>query len=229
MRVHVLQHVPFEGIGSMADWLTKRDADIRFTRFYEGEALPEPSNLDLIIVMGGPMSVNDEDVYPWLRPEKEFLATAIRGGLPVVGICLGAQLIAAALGASVHANARKEIGWFPVEAVDHGADAFRFPPIQTVFHWHGETFDLPQGAVRLARSAHCANQAFQVGGTVIGLQFHLETTPASAREIVVNCRGELIESETVQSAQAILSVPNDHYEGINRLMAEVLACVVNTG
>src|SRR3972149_6617118 len=99
MKVHVLQHVPFEGIGSMASWLSARQASVTYTRFYESPMLPDPKSLDLVIVMGGPMSVNDETELPWLKHEKEFVRQAIWHGLSVGGICLGAQLIAAALGA----------------------------------------------------------------------------------------------------------------------------------
>lgn len=154
MRVQVLQHVPFEGIGSMAGWLSRQRADVRYTRFYEDADLPGPGDLDMVIAMGGPMSVNDENGYPWLAAEKAFVADAIRRGVPVIGICLGAQIIATALGAPVYANPVAEIGWFPVHTVDAGGDAMAFPDEQVVFHWHGETFDLPPGAVHLAFRLH---------------------------------------------------------------------------
>ena len=171
------------------------------------------------------MSVNDERAYPWLKPEKKFIDEAIRRGLPVVGVCLGAQLIAAALGAKVYANTHKEIGWFPIQALDVGADAFRFPRQATVFHWHGETFDLPSGAVRLARSSACENQAFQVGRNVIGLQFHLETTPQTAELLIQNCRGELVDGAYIQTEEAIRGVPESAYAEINKLMGLVLSYV----
>ena len=171
MKVHVLQHVPFEGLGSMAAWLSDRGAEVQYTRFFASPDLPDPGNLDLVIAMGGPMSVNDEREYPWLAAEKAFIRETVRRGTAVLGVCLGAQLIAGALGAKVFPNAEKEIGWFPVEAVAADGDVFRLPRKATVFHWHGETFDLPRGAVRIARSAGCENQAFQIGKNVIGLQF----------------------------------------------------------
>ena len=123
------------------------------------------------------MSVNDEDVLDWLRPEKQLVRDAVARGIPVLGVCLGGQLIASALGARVYPGAASEIGWFPVHGVPDVAPSFQFPPEILAFHWHGETFDLPAGAVRLAGSAACENQAFQVGRNVIALQFHLETTP----------------------------------------------------
>jgi GMP synthase-like glutamine amidotransferase len=127
-------------------------------------------------------------------------------GKYVLGICLGAQLIASAQGARVYKNPEKEIGWFPIEAVPHeDPSLFRFPSSMRVFHWHGETFDLPPGATRLARSAACENQAFQIGRRTIGLQFHLETTPDSARTLIENCRDELAGGAYVQGEETILS------------------------
>jgi GMP synthase-like glutamine amidotransferase len=225
MNVRVLQHVPFEGLGSIEAWLGARPARVEYTRFYRSPVLPDLRAVDLVIAMGGPMSVNDEREHPWLKPEKAFLKEAVGRGLPVLGVCLGAQMIASALGARVCANACKEIGWFPVRAVSTDADVFRFPPQVTVFHWHGETFDLPPGAIHLASSAGCQNQAFQIGRNVIGLQFHLETTPESADAIIRNCRAELVEGEYVQTEQALRSVSEAEYGGINRLMDEVLTYI----
>ncbi len=225
MRVHVLQHVPFESVGSMEGWLVAQGATVGYTRFYESSVLPDPANLDLVIAMGGPMSVNDEASLPWLKSEKQFILEAVQRGRPVVGICLGAQLIANALGARVYPGRCKEIGWFDIEATSAAAECFRFPKTLTVFHWHGETFDLPQGATKLASSVACENQAFQVGPNVIGLQFHLETTPESADSIIANCRHELIESAYVQSEAAMREIPAAAYARINIIMADVLSYV----
>jgi GMP synthase-like glutamine amidotransferase len=221
MKVHVLQHVPFEGLGSIEPWLTARDAAIGYTRFHEQCALPSVAGLNLVIVMGGPMSVNDELDFPWLKLEKQFIREAIQQGVPVLGVRLGAQLIASALGARVHANPQREIGWFEIEGTSSGS-VFQFPKTATVFHWHGETFDLPTGATRLARSAACENQAFQLGSNVIGLQFHLETTPESADAIIANCRNELMEDTYVHSEATIRMASPASYARINQLMADVL-------
>jgi GMP synthase-like glutamine amidotransferase len=132
-----------DDIGSIALWLAAHDAQITYTRFYQKPLLPDPKTHDLIIAMGGPMSVNDELELPWLRDEKRFIRSAIENGKPVLGICLGAQLIASALGSRVYRNPLKEIGWFPIEATPGATEGFRFPPTCDVFHWHGETFDLP--------------------------------------------------------------------------------------
>jgi GMP synthase-like glutamine amidotransferase len=228
MNVHILQHVPFEGIGSMEPWLKMQAANITSTCFYEPWKLPDVSHLDLIIAMGGPMSVNDEAELPWLVQEKEFIRAAIQQEVPVLGICLGAQLIASALGARVDAGRQREIGWFDIEAVPHAGGAFTFPPTTTVFHWHGETFDLPAGAVHLARSAACAHQAFQIGANVIGLQFHLETTPESADAIIAQCRDELVADTFVQTEAALRAVPPAGYERINALMCDVLSYLLRS-
>jgi GMP synthase-like glutamine amidotransferase len=229
MNVHVLQHVPFENIGSMASWLDARGAVLKYTRFFEDPTLPAVKGLDLIIAMGGPMSVNDESDLAWLRPEKQFVREAVARGIPVLGVCLGAQLIASALGSRVYRNPQKEIGWFQIEATPAPGDAFHFPENCTVFHWHGETFDLPSGAIRLARSAACENQAFQIGQHVIGLQFHLETTPESASAILEHCKDELVpRGPFIQTESEFREVPSTAYAEINRLMGKVLSYITNT-
>ena len=175
------------------------------------------------------MSVNDEDEFPWLVQEKRFIRDIIENGRAVLGICLGAQLIASAIGASVYRNSAKEIGWFPIQrAPSTDSSIFRFPTSLEVFHWHGETFDLPSGAILLAKSTACENQAFQLGRSVIGLQFHLETTPEAAREIVSNCRDELVASQYVQTEEVILSAKPEKYESINRIMSDVLSFLQET-
>ncbi len=146
MRVHVLQHVPFEGPGSIAAWLTARQEVVTTTRLFEaGAVLPPLSAFDVLIVLGGPMSANDEAALPWLRPEKRLLRKAIRSGKAVLGVCLWAQLMAAALGARVYPAQHKEIGWFPIQGCAPQGSGFAFPATAEVFHWHGETFDLPDG------------------------------------------------------------------------------------
>lgn len=227
MNAHYFQHVPFEDLGSIHSWLLAAGYAITRTPFFESATLPRPDQIDLLVVLGGPMSVNDEGRYPWLAVEKKFIRDIISSGKPVLGICLGAQLIACALGAKVYPNAVKEIGWFPVYGVDSGdASVFSFPQSLQVFHWHGETFDLPPQAIRIAKSDHCENQAFQWGRSVIGLQFHLETTPEAARDIVAHCREELVSSPSVQNEREILSTGRKQYQAINACMGNVLSYLV---
>lgn len=223
MRVHYVQHVPFEGLGSIGPWLAAHGHGVTGTRLSEAETFPEQSQFDCLIVMGGPMGVNDDRTHRWLRAEKQFIRTAVDGGKRVLGICLGAQLIASAMGAAVSRNEVAEIGWFPITTVPNPADSvFQFPSSLEVFHWHGDTFEIPNGAKRLAESAGCLNQAFQIENRVIGLQFHLETTPASAAEIISHCRDEIQPARYVQDEDTMLGVQAERYEAINGVMADVL-------
>ena len=127
LRIHVLQHVPFEGLGAIEAWLLERRADIHYTRFFDGDPLPPHDAVDLLIVMGGPMSVNDEVRLPWLEPEKRFVREAIERNIAVLGVCLGAQLIASALGSRVYSGPAKEIGWFPIQRAPEAEGTFRLP------------------------------------------------------------------------------------------------------
>ncbi len=223
MRIHWFQHVPFEGLGSIEHWIKSRGYSLRHTPFFHSSTLPALEDFDFLIIMGGPMSVRGEDQFPWLIPEKQLIRRAIEAGKRVLGVCLGAQLIASALGARVFPCPQKEIGWFPIRGVASPDETlFRFPEQEVVFHWHGETFELPAGAQRLAESEGCANQAFQIGKTVVGLQFHLETTPEAAQELVTHGRHELVPAPFVQSAEEILAAPPQRYRRINRLMEQVL-------
>lgn len=237
MKVHVLQHVASEGLGSIEAWLADRGAEVTFTCFFESAALPDVRGYDLVIALGGPMSVNDEEALPWLRAEKMFIRAAIDAGKAVLGICLGSQLIANSLGARVFlnlqkGNAQKEIGWFPIFGLNNSENTFRFPAVSNVFHWHGETFDLPVGSVHLARSAACENQGFQWRDRVIGLQFHLETTPDSARAFVEEDNRaeegarELVPGAYIQTADEMLAAPAENYAVINALMVDVLSYLI---
>ena len=210
MRVHVLQHVPFEGPGRLADGLAARGAQLRTSRLWAGDPLPAARELDWLVALGGPMSANDEATLPWIAEEKRLLADAVRAGRRVLGICLGAQLLAAALGAAVRRNPEREIGWFPVEPAPEAAAspfASLFRGRLEAFHWHGETFELPPGALPLARSAACARQAFCLGPRVVGLQFHLETTPEGARALAEHCAGDLAPGAFVQTPAEMLRDP----------------------
>lgn len=196
MNIHYLQHVPFEGLGSIATWAEEGRHRVSATRLYLGEPLPDPASLDLLVVLGGPMSVHDQHLHPWLREEKRFLEAAMRRSLPTLGICLGAQLLATVLGSRVYGNRHREIGWFPIEKTEAAGTSryfSTFPASLPVFHWHGETFDLPAGAVHLARGAACEHQAFSYGDSLLALQFHLETTPQGVVALLDHCREDLVE------------------------------------
>jgi GMP synthase-like glutamine amidotransferase len=207
LRVHYLQHVPFEGLGSIGPWLTARRAQVSSTQLYAAPTLPPLAEFDALIVMGGPMSVNDEQLLPWLEPEKRFVAAAIDAGKTVLGICLGAQLIAAARGAPVRANGAREIGWHPLERVADSPFGHLVAPPGHAFHWHGETYALPAGAQRLARSAACEQQAFVLGDRVLGLQYHLEMTLSGAQALCTACAEELAPAPYVQSSAEMLREP----------------------
>ena len=225
MRIHCLQHVPFEGPAGIADWTEARGHELSVTRLYTGAAPPSPDAFDWLVVMGGPMGVHDEAEHPWLVPEKALLFEAIAAGRTIIGVCLGAQLLAGALGARVYRNAEKEIGWLPIELTGEGRASSLFgflPGSIVVFHWHGDTFDLPPGAVHLARSQGCANQAFVWDGRVLGLQFHVETTPESLRALVEHGADDIVPGPYVQSAERMLAASGEDFERINGALFGVL-------
>ncbi len=180
----LLQHVAFEGPGALAGAIADAGADLTILRMDRGDSLPHPdavTDLAGLIVMGGPMSVQDD--LPWLADERTLLRATVESGLPVLGVCLGAQQLAAALGATVARGPAPEYGVGEVHlTTDAIADPVFAPapsPLPCV-HWHGDTFDLPQGAVRLAGNAAYENQAFRVGDRAYGLQFHVEVTAGLA-------------------------------------------------
>jgi GMP synthase-like glutamine amidotransferase len=224
MNVHYLQHVPFEGLGSMEAWLQERGHNITATQLYNKETLPGVDEFDWLIVMGGPMGVEDQAIYPWLTAEKALIKQALEQNKIVLGICLGAQLIADVLGAYIIKNTHSEIGWFPIKlsteakATELGK---ALPDNFDAFHWHGDTFAIPEQAIPLASSEACLNQGFILDNRVIGLQFHLETTRESALDLTIHCKNELDNSRYVQTADEILGDP-ERFKGINQIMAVVL-------
>lgn len=224
MRAHYLKHVPFEGLGSMLPWFRDRGWEISLTELYGGQPLPPVDQIDWLIVMGGPMSVNDESKYDWLKDEKKFIGEALRAAKPILGVCLGSQLIANVLGSPVYKNPEPEIGWFPIqrsaEATTHNLGRL-FPQQAEVFHWHGETFDLPHGTLHLARSQACENQAFAYGDRVLGVQFHLETTRQALEDLTHGCADELIDRPFIQSANKMLS-DHSRFTRLNSLLDPIL-------
>jgi GMP synthase-like glutamine amidotransferase len=194
IRIHAFLHVPFEPLGWIELWARSRGHFLTTTHFFEDPEPWVPDEYDLLVIMGGPMSANDDSIYPWMRWEKETIKKAIDGGKTVLGICLGSQLIANVLGSRVYPNPHKEIGFFPVSLTEEGKKhslLSSFPETFMAFHWHGETFDLPEGAIHLFRSEGCTQQGFLLDGRVLGLQFHLETTPALMNNLLEHSRKDL--------------------------------------
>jgi len=231
MNVHYLQHVPFEGLGSMETWFKNQGHTITVTHLYKNEELPSIEDIDWLIVMGGPMGVEDQAIYPWLTEEKAFIKQAIDQNKIVLGICLGAQLIADVLGAYIVKNSFREIGWFPIQLSKEAKASelgTALPNNFDVFHWHGDTFSIPDHAIPLASSEACLNQGFILNEKIIGLQFHLETTAASALDLTIHCRNELDNSQYVQTAEEILDKP-ERFEKINKIMKAVLSCLEASG
>ena len=224
MRIHYLQHVPFEGLNGMEPILKKKGHELSSTHLYNNQSLPLVQDIDWLIIMGGPMNIYEEKLYPWLNREKQFIKEAINAGKIVLGICLGAQLVADALGAKTYKNKYQEIGWFNINKSSEAENTIlstAIPEQIEVFHWHGETFDIPEGAIALAKSEACENQGFIMGDRIVGLQFHLETTLISAQELIKNCRGQLDGSTYVQSENEILS-NIQRFNNLKHVMASVL-------
>ena len=185
MRLAVLQHIACEHPGVFSEVIAQRGVEAVAVELDEGEALPDWRGFDGVVAMGGPMGASDEGEHPWLAAEKRWIGEAVEAGRPFLGVCLGVQLLAAALGARVYEAPEPEVGLLDVELSPAGRDDPLFAGIDdpiVSLQWHGDTFDLPDGAVRLASSPLVANQAFRAGETAYGVQFHLEVTGEMARE-----------------------------------------------
>lgn len=224
MNIAIFQHVPFEGPAKIETWAKEKGHKLRHARFYEDPTIPLMKSVQGLVIMGGPMGANDEEKYPWMAREKKFIRKALEEGLPVLGVCLGAQLMASVLGAKVYPNKEKEIGWFPIELTLEGLESGLLGgvPALEVLHWHGDTFDLPVGATRLAKSRACLNQAFGWGPRALGLQFHLEMGEAELKAITENCGEELnAKGNYIQSAQVILDA-SEKISNLEPLLEHVL-------
>lgn len=224
MRIHYLQHVPFEGPGCIEGWAKTAGHRIAATRFYLDEPLPNITDMDWLIVMGGPMSIYDDAALSWLAAEKRLLREAIEHKKIILGICLGAQLLADALGAKIYANRHKEIGWFNVRKFKTGQQSgwdTLFPDTIEAFHWHGDTFDIPAGAEHFLQSAGCKNQGFALGERILALQFHLEITKSGAESLIIQCGHEIDNGRFCQKPEMMLA-NSDRFEKINLLMFRIL-------
>jgi len=225
MHIHYLQHVPYETPGTIARWAEEQNHDITGTHFYRAERLPDGNSIDALVVMGGPMGVHDEDDYPWLVREKEFIGECIRQNKKVLGICLGAQLIADVLGADVEPMDYKEIGWFPItwtpQARNHGLLSF-LPEQQQVLHWHGDRFVIPDNALPLAESEACANQGFLIDDHILGLQFHLEMTKQGLADLIANSKQELKTAVGPWVQQPGEMLQEEHFSDTHNTMRNLL-------
>jgi GMP synthase-like glutamine amidotransferase len=225
LRLQVFQHVAHEGLGSLEPVFLAQGATIAYTRLFAGDLPPETSTYDFLVVLGGPMNVYEIDLHPWLSSETVAIRAALDAGKPVLGLCLGAQLMSVALGGVVTRNAHREIGWWPVEKNPGAGDPFVtdcFPERFMTFHWHGDTFSIPPGARGLYRSEACAHQGFAWGDRAVGLQFHPEITPRDIvkwiAESVAEGGGDLEPGPYVQSPTTMHGTPGD-FAGNNEWMS----------
>ncbi|MBN1866616.1 type 1 glutamine amidotransferase [Candidatus Sumerlaeota bacterium] len=224
LRIHYVQHVPFETPANIAEWARERGHPLTGTRPYAGETLPSPESVDWLVVLGGPMSVHDVGECPWLADEKRFILEALSKGCGYLGICLGAQILADALGAHVAPNRHKEIGWHPVTLTPEATRCSLFRGWADrfiAFHWHGETFAVPEGAIPLASSEACVNQAFAWGDRALALQFHLEYSRSSIEAMFDSADDDLDSGPYVQSREAILAQA-DRVEQTRELLYRLL-------
>ncbi len=220
MKIHYLQHVEYEPPGLIIDWAEEKKHKLSFTKFHLNEKLPTNIDFDLLIIMGGPMNIYNYVEYPYLQEEKIFTKKVIDREISVLGICLGAQLIANVLGAKIEPNNEKEIGWFPIQAVENNCSSELNAIISTdspVFHWHGDTFGIPKSAERIAQSLVCKNQAFVYNKNVFALQYHLEMSKTSLKALIENGRDELIEAPYIQTEEEIWSNINYLYSTNKKL------------
>lgn len=222
MKILCLKHIAFEGPATFALWAQTRGHELEVVAVYQNQPLPAPETFDALLVMGGPMNIYEDAIYPWLAKEKTTIRGAIAAGKHVIGVCLGAQLIAHTLGASVQSGADKEIGWFPIHPNDDCPAAIPLPEELRVLHWHGDRFDIPSGAKPIAFSEACANQGFLYRDRVLALQCHLEMTPQSLALLIAACSNELIDAPTIQSAKTMLAEPDATYEAMQTVLFEML-------
>ena len=230
MRWHCIQHLPGEGPGHAADWLAAHGHSLTFTRLFEPEPeFPAITEFDGLIVLGGAMSVHDEGEFPWLMAEKAFLRKVLRAGKITLGICLGAQLLALALGGEVKRNHEPEIGFwtvrFSARALEHPL-LRGWPEKAAVLHWHSDTFTVPPGGQRVGMSAGCATQGFVWGDGIVGLQFHPEMGVEMVEQLMAAENHEQAEEqEFVQTAGQIRARLKSVWKG-RKLLESLLANLV---
>ncbi len=225
MNIHILQHAEWENIGELDKWLDSKNLTYSTTYLYKGEKLPN-QKVDFLIVMGGPMGIFDDENYIWLKEEREFIKNTISSNAKVLGICLGSQFIADALGAKVYPGKEKEIGFFNIsKAIDHPITE-KLPNSFEVFHWHGDTFETPKNAINLFSSEPTKNQGFIYDNRVIALQFHLEVGQKEINGFVENGISELIESKYIQHKDIIINHNFNFYKS-NSYLFYILDYIFN--
>lgn len=239
IRIHALYHVDFEELSFIKQWADNRGHLITVTRFYENDPLPAQDSFDWLVVMGGPMSIHDESDFQWLADEKAFIQQSINDGKTVIGVCLGAQLIADSLGAKVAPSGIKEVGWLPIQLTEQGLAHPLLADLPrnefTVFHWHGDGFECPKGATPIATSHTWANQGFiyqtpkhaELDTWVIGWQCHFEVTNKSMVDMVSHGQTYIQEAmidypDSVQAADEILALGDTYMTDNNAWLSTML-------
>ena len=223
----VLRHVPAEGLGLLGNVLREQGIHHRYLDLPRGE--PPPKDIRAVgglIILGGPMAVYEADRHPFLRQESALVERALTAGRPMLGICLGAQLIANLLGARVYAGDRREIGWAPITLTDDGRDDRVFGLIEpecTVFHMHGDTYELPADAKNLARSKHYEQQAFRWGDLVYGLQFHLEFTDTMIQRLATEPESRAYIEQAGVDPQALVAESATHVRRLGDVVQKVFS------
>ena len=218
METYIFQHADFEGPGAILSYLESREHHVHLVKLYAGDPVPSSLDVDFAVLMGGSMSALEEDKYPYMVEEKQLCRELFAAEKPVLGICLGAQILANAFFAPIRQNPEKEIGFYPV-TFENGFTV-------NAFHWHGETFDIPEYAESIAYSEACRNQGFKIGRS-LGLQFHLETTAASLNSLLENCAAEheqalSAKAKFVQSKAQILETAKTALPELNATLTGLL-------
>ncbi|HEU4574534.1 MAG TPA: type 1 glutamine amidotransferase [Chitinophagaceae bacterium] len=227
MRIHFIQHVSFEYPGSILAWAEQHGFTCSFTRTDTDPVFPSLTAFDMLVIMGGPMGTYEEEKYQWLKKEKSFIRSAIDASKKVLGICLGCQLIAEVLGANVYPHAEKEIGWWPVQKVEEHPLTKNLPDGFDTFHLHGDTFDLPHGAVHLFRSAACPQQGFAFANTILALQFHPEMESKLLNNMITHEKEQLVTAAFVQTAETIMQRSEEKLSLQKQLMYQLLDNFIN--
>lgn len=222
MRIHFIQHMPFEYPGTIADWANEKNYPAAYTKIFEDANFPSIDSFDMLVIMGGVMGVYEENKYEWMKAEKKFIRKSIEENKKVLGICLGAQFIAEALDAKIFPHTQKEIGWFEVEKISAHKLTEKLPQSFKTFHWHGDTFTLPENAIHLFKTNACVQQGFVYNNHVAGLQFHMEVKEDLLNGMAENERSELIKADYVQTEDEIKKLATEHIREQKKFMYNFL-------